>query len=74
MAGVTGVTGVPEGDGRTLVCRWSTGIPAFSATRELQTSESDFVLPRLGEIALHTLHGANDALHTRHTLHTALDY
>lgn len=28
MAGVTGVTGLPEGDGRTLVCRWSTGIPA----------------------------------------------
>lgn len=28
MAGVTGVTGVPEGDGRTLVCRWPTGIPA----------------------------------------------
>lgn len=28
MAGVTGVTGLPEGDGRTLVCRWPTGIPA----------------------------------------------
>lgn len=28
MAGVTGMTGLPEGDGRTLVCRWSTGIPA----------------------------------------------
>lgn len=28
VTGVTGVTGLPEGDGRTLVCRWSTGIPA----------------------------------------------
>lgn len=75
MAGVTGVTGLPEGDGRTLVCRWPTGIPASHLPPALlsdpRTPNERIRLCAASAWRYWLAHSARCERRTAHSAHTA---
>lgn len=84
VTGVTGVTGLPEGDGRTLVCRWSTGIPAShlppatcSSQRHANSKRANQTLCCLGlaklPCTLCTVRTTHCTLGTHCTLHSIIN-